>query len=164
MTKQSARASLTFTTKFLCLHYPTWAWRKHSNGIQGQGGAHAHPGLMSRRPPTWYRWTCVTWRQLNDAPLHTKHSSTSATHHGEAFRDKLFQGLEFLSRGQDCRQACGHTAHEKHWDFHVMSSQLHGFFFVCISDLVSTCLMFTTVAMVTCGWESTEDSRVLPVV
>lgn len=36
MTKQPAEASLTFTTKFLCLHNPTWACLKHSNRIQGQ--------------------------------------------------------------------------------------------------------------------------------
>lgn len=36
MTKQPAEASLTFTTKFLCLHNPTWACHKHSNRIQGQ--------------------------------------------------------------------------------------------------------------------------------
>lgn len=36
MTKQPAEASLTFTTKFLCLNHPTWAWLKHSNRIQGQ--------------------------------------------------------------------------------------------------------------------------------
>lgn len=75
MTKQPARSSLTFTTKFLCLRNPTRAWLKHSNGFQGQRSAHAYLGVTSQCPRGWYRWTCVTWRQLTDAPLDSKHSS-----------------------------------------------------------------------------------------
>lgn len=85
VTKQPARASLTFTTKFLCLRNPPRARLEHSNRVQGQGGARTYPG------GGWYRWTCVTWRQFTDAPLDSKHSSIPARHGGEAFRDKLFR-------------------------------------------------------------------------
>lgn len=139
MTKQPARSSLTFTTKFLCLRNPTRAWLKHSNGYQGQWSAHAYLGVTLQCPRGWYRWTCVTWRQLTDAPLDSKHSSIPAEHHDEAFRDKLFWCLEFLSRGQDCTPVCEHATHKKHWDFHIMSSELRVFFspvWVLLSPLV----------------------------
>lgn len=148
MTKQLARASLTVTTEFLCLHYPTRARLKHSNGLQGQRSAHAFPGVTLPCPRGWYRWPCVSsltflWipNILQSQPVITvRRSGTNCSDY-----------CSKITRWH----TCGHTTHEKPWDFHTMSSEMSVFLslvcFFCVSALVSTCLLFTPVAMVTHG-------------